>query len=118
MRVADGSTLEELCYIRPWRGWQLSQSLCNILPMWFIQKPKARARGSGLIAVCPESLAGQAGWDAFFVVVRAFAVSRHIESRVRVEEYDDLGLNYGGILRGEQTVQLLQQPSGQVKHWA
>ena len=32
------------------------ENLCNILPTWFIQKPKARARCSGLIAVCPESL--------------------------------------------------------------
>ena len=32
------------------------ENLCNIRPTWFIQKPKARARCSGLIAVCPESL--------------------------------------------------------------
>ena len=32
------------------------ENLCNILPTWFIQKPKARARCSGLIAVCPEFL--------------------------------------------------------------
>ena len=32
------------------------ENLCNILPTWFIQKPKARARCGGLIAVCPESL--------------------------------------------------------------
>ena len=31
------------------------ENLCNIRPPWFIQKPKARARCSGLIAVCPES---------------------------------------------------------------
>ena len=31
------------------------ENLCNIRPTWFIQKPKARARCSGLIAVCPES---------------------------------------------------------------
>ena len=30
------------------------ENLCNMLPMWFIQEPKARARCSGLIAVCPE----------------------------------------------------------------
>ena len=30
--------------------------LCNIVSARFIQKPKARARRSGLIAVCPESL--------------------------------------------------------------
>ena len=33
------------------------ENLCNMLPMWFIQEPKARARCSGLIAVCPEYLA-------------------------------------------------------------
>ena len=29
------------------------ENLCNILPTWFIQKPKAWARCSGLIPVCP-----------------------------------------------------------------
>ena len=50
--------------------------------------PKAKSAGavqwahSSLSRIASESLVGQAGWDAFFVVVRAFAVSRHIESRV------------------------------------
>ena len=35
------------------------ENLCKTRPAWFIQKPKARARCSGLIAVCPESLAAE-----------------------------------------------------------
>ena len=31
------------------------ENLCNVPPTSLIQKPKARARCSGLIAVCPES---------------------------------------------------------------
>ena len=38
------------------------ENLCNILPTVSIQKPKARARCSGLIAVCPESFYG-VGFD-------------------------------------------------------
>ena len=50
------ATLEELCYIRAWRRLATVENLGNKLPTWFIQKPKARARCGGLIAVCPESL--------------------------------------------------------------
>ena len=51
------------------------ENLCNILPTWFIQKPKARARCSGLIAVCPESL-----------VPNPLAVCPESLSRIPVEE--------------------------------
>ena len=37
-------------------GLATVENLCNVLPKWFIQKTKARARCSGLIPVCPESL--------------------------------------------------------------